>query len=1416
MSRFEPGDAPMVRNSVVLSTRSRVTRVTAVGVVIAMLAAFLALVTTVQTAQAAGNVPGTSGWGHNVIYAYAKAGESVVVSGGVGTVQEPDGTAHTGAGTYPATTAGVWTIDLPSASTYNWNVTVDAAGAEVTGRTWTNSYSIAQTNAVPELNYWVVNDTGYLYQVHLPSYNGINSTIQANSVGWPSKDCTPTYASYEITQDGSNGPLPPLPDCGELYRVFFEAPSADLPQSAPSAAGTVNVLPDVLSPADLAVDDLAFEQDSLSASSGTFSYSINPRFSGSYQLQIDVDGNGSYDDARDVVAQLGADGSGSYTYHFDGVDGTGDRITDCTQMHARLFFDKLGEIHVLQTDVEQRGGISITRLNGTGSPDSTIYWNDSTMPGTRANGTPQTDGTAGVDSSTPVHGWDYSTNSWGNQRVIDDWTYLPADLGTGEISLSGRCLSIVKTSTASSSTRVGDTVAYTVTATNNGDLDYTADQPATVFDDLSGVLDDADYKGDAQASVGDAPTFIAPSFLRWSGPLAAGRSVTLTYSVTLKAGGDGAVRNVAWQPEAVTPPDEPPATVPSCDITDEPGADPATGEPCAPENFTLPRLTIAKVADRAEIGANGGVVTYTVTVTNKGPGGFTAAAPATATDDLSRVIDDGEYRDDASSTVGTVVFDDAHTLSWTGALDADQSAVITYSVAYDSTADGDASLANTACVPANLALDPAAACADVVVPAAHLTESKSVNPADGSSVVPGQNVEYTLTFANSGGAAAIVDTSDDLSGVLDDADLVTGPTASAPGLTLGAVNGDGVFTITGAVPANSTTTVTYSVAVKDFADQSDHVLGNVLACDASLPACDPPATSNPVRHIAIDKVADPAAGVNTGDTVTYTVTVHNDGAADYTAGDPAIVTDDMTGVLDDAVLDTDTIDSESGSTAWDDTSKTLTWRGALASRAVTSFSYTVTVTDVGDHSLVNAVTCADDCAPVTVTVRLPHVVAAKASDPASGAAVQAGQVVTYTLTYVNDGTAAGVVDSTDDLSGVLDDADLTSAPAASDPAVSAAVVDESIRVTGPIATGTTVTVTYQVTVKPDGKRGDNIAANVLTPDVPQICGDGPCGPPTTEHPIGELTDWKTVDPASGTNVAPGQSVTYTLHFRNTGAAPVAIDREDDLTGVLDDATVTADPVASDPIVSVSPLTDGRLAVHADALSPGQTVTVEYTVTVSADGQRGDDQLGNFLVDPGEAPLASCDPADDEFPDCTVNYVSHIIATKSVNPASGTAVKDGQRVTYTLAFTNVSTNPAAAAGRVEYTDYLKDVLDDAAITTAPHSSAASVKASITGDAMEISGSLASGAAAQVTYTVTVKDHAKQGNHRLGNILAVTGGDPICAPGSNLCTDNGITPPPPGLASTGSNLSPAGPLGALFALLAGVGLMMMRRRRNATDD
>ncbi|MFD5214162.1 GEVED domain-containing protein [Microbacterium sp. NPDC058345] len=995
------------------------------------------------------------------------------------------------------------------------------------------------------------------------------------------------------------------------------------------------------------------------------------------------------------------------------------------------------------------------------------------------------------------------------------------------VEVIDRELAITKTSDFSEESRPGDTITYTLTAENTGTADYTEADPAIVFDDLAGVLDDAEYNRDASAAIDGADAgpvgFVPDTFLSWSGELAAGDTVTIEYSVTLSGGGDGTVRNVAWEPNVPPTPGDPPTDIPTCDPQTEEGTDPVTGEACAFTEGELPKLTVEKVADRTDLPADGETVTYTVTVRNDGPGAFTADAPARVTDDLSEVLDDGSFGEILSPTSGADVDADAEELTWSGPLGAGDEIEIVYTVIYDADAeDGDHVLLNTACVPADDALDPDEACDFARVPAAALEMTKSVDPADGTAVEAGQVVTYTLSFENVGQAPATVDALDDLTGVLDDA-LMTDRPIVDDGLEA-QVDGNRL-TVTGEVPVGEVRTVSYTVTVNAYDEQADHTLGNVLSNgDGSCPPGGCEETENPIRHFSVTKTADSVEEVQTGDTITYTVTVTNDGDAAYTTGQPASVSDDLTDVLDDAAYNGDaTAVASDGSVAPrpDFASPMLTWSGALAVGESMEITYSVTVTNLGDNDLVNVASpvCAPGvlCAPpAEVEILLPSVTPTKTSDPASGAALQAGDVVTYTLSWTNDGQAAGPLDSTDDLSGVLDDAEITSDPVADRDDIGLELDTDAgtLRVTGELAVGETVTVTYRATIRPDGDRGDNIAGNVLTTDVPPYeCADGdtdcdPFVPPSTTHPLGELDDWKTVDPASGTTVRPGNEMTYTLHFTNTGEADVDVARDDVLTMVLDDATVTAAPAASDAALTVSEIVDGRFSVTG-TLAAGQEVTVTYTVTVNADGERGDDQLGNFLVGTGEEPPAECAPVDGERPDCTINYVSDVVVSKSADPASGTAIDHDQNVEYTLTFRNVGTNAGAEAVAVDYTDHLAGVLDDAVLLLGPIPSDPSVDAVLEGDTIRITGAVATGEVVTVRYIVAPKAYDEQGDHMLGNVVAVTGADPVCVPDSPLCTTHEITPPPP-LATTGAEANWSMILAAL-ALLGGGALLATTGRR-----
>src|SRR5690606_41896212 len=77
-------------------------------------------------------------------------------------------------------------------------------------------------------------------------------------------------------------------------------------------------------------------------------------------------------------------------------------------------------------------------------------------------------------------------------------------------------------------------------------------------------------------------------------------------------------------------------------------------------------------------------VTYTLTVTQHGPTGIEGVS---ITDDLSDVLDDATYNDDAATSSGEVVVEDG-VLTWSGDLALDEVVTITYSVVVSGGGDG--------------------------------------------------------------------------------------------------------------------------------------------------------------------------------------------------------------------------------------------------------------------------------------------------------------------------------------------------------------------------------------------------------------------------------------------------------------------------------------------------------------------------------------------------------------------------------------------------------------------------------------------------------------------------------------------------------------------------------------------------------
>lgn len=271
-----------------------------------------------------------------------------------------------------ASKEGVWTV---KSFGIKWNAEVrDSNGDPIPGRIWTEVLDVRQPppNDGMDLTYYVVNDTGYIYQLDLLNFQGIASLLYATSTGVPRSegDCRPTYKN--------GGKTIPSPECGHIYRFFFEKPAADLPTSANLAGKRINVLPPPLALAALRATDASYRPDEAESTNpaGTFNFELDSRFIGTAILQIDVDGDGSYNGPRDVNIDQYTPG-GSIVYHWDGKDAAGvPVIVGNKKLNVRLNFDRLGEVHLTMNDVEGRDGIRFVRLNGPGAPDPTIYFND--------------------------------------------------------------------------------------------------------------------------------------------------------------------------------------------------------------------------------------------------------------------------------------------------------------------------------------------------------------------------------------------------------------------------------------------------------------------------------------------------------------------------------------------------------------------------------------------------------------------------------------------------------------------------------------------------------------------------------------------------------------------------------------------------------------------------------------------------------------------------------------------------------------------------------------------------------------------------------------------------------------------------------------------------------------------------------
>jgi large repetitive protein len=494
-------------------------------------------------------------------------------------------------------------------------------------------------------------------------------------------------------------------------------------------------------------------------------------------------------------------------------------------------------------------------------------------------------------------------------------------------------LTIAKTANAATATP-GGTVAYTITVTDSGQTPYTG---ASFTDPLTGVLDDAAYNADASATAGTV-SYTSPT-LTWTGNLAVGAVATITYSVTVDNPdtGGGILANTVTSATAGGN-CAPGSTDARCSVT-----------------VTVAQLLIVNQANVATT-TPGGVIRFTSTYTNTGQvpyTGITIVLGGSASL-FAYAAPDG----DQTATSGTLTVGPTGLL-WTGNIPVGGTVTVTGTFTVDNpvplntvlTSPITTSTPGSNCPPAGT--DPrCSASVTVLTPGLAITKT-----ADVSTTTPGATVGYTITVADTGqtaytGATVI----DDLTGVLTDAGYNGDGTA-----TTGTVSYTSpVLTWTGNLTAGATATITYSVTVSN-PDTGDKLLVNAVTSAAVGSNCPVSGTAaactTSVQDLIPALTITKTAGTGTaspGGAVHYTITVADTGQTPYTG---ASVTDNLTGVLDDASYNSDAA-ATAGSVSY--ASPVLTWTGDLAVGGSVTITYSATVDDpeTGDKIMANTVTSA--------------------------------------------------------------------------------------------------------------------------------------------------------------------------------------------------------------------------------------------------------------------------------------------------------------------------------------------------------------------------------------------------------------------------------------------------------------------------
>ncbi len=913
----------------------------------------------------------------------------------------------------------------------------------------------------------------------------------------------------------------------------------------------------------------------------------------------------------------------------------------------------------------------------------------------------------------------------------------------------------------------GDELTYTIVVSNTGPGTVTA---ASVSDPFPSELTGISYTSVAAGGATDTNPTGSGGTLTDTVTLPAGSSITYTVLTTVLASATTSLSNTA--------------TVTATNGTTTHATD--------LDNLTLaPMLSITKVDNRGGSSVvpstgtvtPGSTLTYTIVVSNAGPGTETGAAvndpfPSNLTGVSYTSVAAGGATDTNPTGSGS-------TLTDTVTLPSGSS--ITYTVHGTVASTATTSLSNTATITPVGGTGIPATDNDSLLTITKVDNrgGSSITPSTGT-VTPGSTLSYTIVVSNTGpGTVSGAAVSDPFPGNLTGISYTsvaaggatdTNPTGSGSTLTDTVTLPSGAsitYTVLGTVSATATTSLSNTATVTATNGTTTQATDN----DSLL-------TITKVDNRGGSSITPSTGTVTPGSTLSYTIVVSNTGPGTVSG---AAVSDpfpgNLTGISYTSVAAggaTDTNPTGSGSTLTDTVtlpsgaSITYTVLGTVSATATTSLSNTATVTATNgtttqatDNDSLLTITKVDNRGGSSIT-------------PSTGT-VTPGSTLSYTIVVSNTGpgTVSGAAVS-DPFPGNLTGISYTSVAAGgatdTNPTGSGSTLTDTVT----LPAGSSITYTVLGTVI-------STATSSLSNTATVTATNGTTTHATDNDNLLTITKvdnrgGSSIAPSTGT-VTPGSTLSYTIVVSNTGpgtvsGAAVSDPFPSNLTGV------SYTSVAAGGATDTNPTGSGSTLIDIVTLPSGSSITYTVTGTVAATANTALSNTATVTANNGTTTQAT-----DNDNLLTITKVDNR-GGSSITPSTGT-VTPGSTLSYTIVVSN--TGPGTVSGAA-VSDPFPGNLTGVSYTSVATGGATDTNPTGSGSTLTDTVTLPSGASITYTVTGTVASTATTSLSNTATATATNGTTTQATDNDNLLTitkvDNrggsSITPST-GTVTPGSTLS-----------------------------